>query len=259
MSKLAVVTGASRGIGAAVTDMLLTDGWSVVGLSRTAPEPRDGLYWFGADVADPDVVEDVLASNGIEEIDALVHCAGIRGPFGHFLDNKAEAWERTIQVNLIGTYRAVRACLTRLQKVEDGRVLLFSGGGAFSPEPNYSAYAASKGATIALVETLAEELSGSSVTINAVAPGFVATDIHQGTPHEHRQAAPDAMANVVACVRHLLGPQTQGLTGRTISAAWDDWRNLSPWTIPHIDNQGTRDRHMIAGLQRLLIHGRRAI
>jgi hypothetical protein len=86
-----------------------------------------------------------------------------------------------------------------------------------------------------------------------------ATGIHAGTPHEHRPAAPDAMSNVVGCVRHLLSPQAQGLTGRTISAQHDDWANITPWTIPHLGEMGRRDRHLIAGLQRLLMRGQRAI
>jgi NAD(P)-dependent dehydrogenase (short-subunit alcohol dehydrogenase family) len=257
--RLAVVTGVSHGIGAAVTDMLLAEGWGVVGLSRTPPAPRPGLYWFFCDISVPDVVTDILALAGIDTLDALVHCAGVRGPFGPFTENDPEAWAQTIQTNLMGTASVLRACLPLLQRSDDARVLLFSGGGAFSPEPMYSAYAATKGATVALMETLAEELSNTSTTINCIAPGFIATGIHKGTPHEHRPAAPDAMANVVGCVRHLLSPQTQGLTGRTVSAAWDDWRNLTPWTIPHLDRMGQRDRHLIAGLQRLLMRGRQAI
>jgi 3-oxoacyl-[acyl-carrier protein] reductase len=258
VTKLAVVTGVSHGIGAAVTDMLITEGWGVVGLSRTQPEPRDGLYWFACDVGD-DTATDILASAGIDNLDALVHCAGVRGPFGPFLENDPEAWAQTIQTNLMGTASVLRACLPLLQRTDDARVLLFSGGGAFTPEVGFSAYAATKGATVALMETLAEELSATPVTVNCIAPGFIATGIHKGTPHEHRRADPDAMGNVVGCVRHLLSPQAQGLTGRTISAAWDDWRNLTPWTIPHLGDMGKRDRHLIAGLQRLLMRGRQAI
>lgn len=258
--KRAIVTGASSGIGRAVTEMLLAEGWFVVGLSRTdSVIDHERFGWVPCDLSvDGDVVMSGWKWSTLP-VHALVHCAGIRGPFGPMVENDEDAWIQTIQTNLVGTYRVLKAALPLLQRSEDGRVLLFSGGGAFSPEPMYSAYAATKGATVALMETLAEELSNTSVTVNAVAPGFVATPIHKGTPHEHRQAAPDAMANVVACVRHLLSPQTQGLTGRTISAQHDDWRSLTPWTIPHLVNMGQRDRHLISGLERLLIRARRAI
>lgn len=258
----AIVTGCSRGIGRAVTEMLVQEHWYVLGLARTEPEDWQGFNWIATDLGQPDAMasaEAFLKDYGDHPFDALIHCAGIRGPFGDFLDNDADAWEQTIATNLIGTVRVLRAALPLLQKSDDARILLFSGGGAFGAEPGYSAYACTKGATVSLMETLAEELSNTSVTVNCVAPGFVPTDIHKGTPHEHRRAEPDAMDNAVACVRHLLSPAAQGLTGRTVSAAWDDWRNLTPWTIPHLENMGQRDRHLIAGLQRLLLRGKRAI
>lgn len=252
----AIVTGCSRGIGRAVTEMLISDGWDVLGISRTRPDIKHEQFsWWWFDVGN---TRDELVL-GDRPFDALVHCAGIRGPFGLFLENDPEAWAQTIATNLTGTARIVRAALPALLRSEDARVLLFSGGGAFSPEPGYSAYAASKGGTVALMETLASELTGTSVAVNAVAPGFVATDIHKGTPHEGRKAEPDAMANAVACVRHLLSPQTRGLTGRTISATWDDWRNITSWTLPHLGEMGTRDRHLISGLERLMIRSRRAV
>jgi NAD(P)-dependent dehydrogenase (short-subunit alcohol dehydrogenase family) len=132
--RLAVVTGVSHGIGAAVTDMLLAEGWGVVGLSRTPPEPRPGLYWFFCDVGIPDVVTDILALAGIDTLDALVHCAGVRGPFGPFLENDPEAWAQTIQTNLMGTASVLRACLPPLQRSGDARALLFSGGGTISAQ-----------------------------------------------------------------------------------------------------------------------------
>ena len=159
----------------------------------------------------------------------------------------------------MGTYDILRAALPLLQRSEDGRILLFSGGGAFSAEAGYSAYACTKAATVSLMETLAEELKGTTVSVNCVAPGFVATTIHDGTPNEGRADAPGAMERAVACVRHLLSPATKGLTGRTVSAQWDDFEHLNPWTIPLLGRMGERDRVKIACLEQLLIHGRRAV
>lgn len=273
----AIVTGASRGIGRAVTEMLLAEGWEVLGIARTMPdafahdERFSFLAWdLGQDPADYAQPKHLTGDSSTlyhpsnvlrddqDTYDALIHCAGVRGPFGPFVENKAEAWERTIATNLLGTARIVRAALPSLQRSEDGRILLFSGGGAFGPSPNYSAYAASKGAVVSLMEALAVELIDSPVTVNCVAPGFVATDIHKGTPHEG-QDDHGAMKRAVACVRHLLSPAAYGLSGRTVSAQFDEWEHLTPWTIPHLGDQGTRTRHLITDLERRVIRARRAM
>lgn len=254
----AIVTGASRGIGRAVTEMLLAEGWDVWGVSRTDPGiAHEAFWWVEWDLSDPAWGLNFVF--GTEPIDALVHCAGARGPHGPLTENDPDAWVQTIQTNLVGTYRVVKAALPLLQRAEDARILLFSGGGAFGPEPGYSAYAATKGATISLMETLAVELADTTVTVNAVAPGFIATDIHKGTPYEGRTEVLGAMANVVACVRHLLSPQARGLTGRTVSAQWDDWEQIAPWTMPYLGDQGMRMRHKIENLNAFMIRHKRAM
>lgn len=265
--RLIVVTGCSRGIGRAITEMLIADGDAVIGLSRTAPRPRDGLYWYEWDAQTGGTLADILASEGINDIDALVHCVGTQEPVGPISTSDPEAWAQSVNVNLIGTYRTVRAALPFLERSKDARILLFSGGGAFGARPNFSAYAASKAGVVALMEALAGELP-PNVTVNCVAPGFVPTDIHKPTlaagsetvghvEYQHATRSADgAMELVVACVRHLLSNNTKGLTGKSISAPYDDWLSLASWNVDAVNRSpvGTRSRHKLAGLNVLAKH-----
>lgn len=244
--KTALVTGGSRGIGLAVARMLISEGWLVAVLSRTRP-PRDlEAAWIKADVA-------TFAPPAPEwhplELDALVHCAAIQGPVGPLAECDPQAWAETIATNLIGTYHAVRAALPSLRRSEDGRILLFSGGGAFGPRENHTAYAASKSGVVALMETLAVELRHSTVTVNCVAPGYVPTTLHADPVDDDGEA----MRRAVACVRHLLGSTAHGLTGRTISAAFDDWASIDQTNVDRLNMSpmGTRRREPIALVGRL--------
>ncbi len=261
--KRALVTGASRGIGRAIVEMLLDDGWDVVGISRTMPPIADRAFeWVGADFSDGECrLEAVLRGFDGESFDALIHCVGAQEPVGSVEDTDPDAWERAIRTNLIGTYRVVKAALPALRRSEDARILVFSGGGAFSPRPNFSAYAASKGGVVALIEALAGELP-PNVTANCIAPGFVPTGIHAATlaagpdvvgTREHRHATRDgegAMETVLACVQHLLSDHTRGLTGKTVSAPYDHWHEIRAWNVDAVNRSpaGTRDRHKIPSL-----------
>lgn len=266
MNKLALVTGCSRGIGWAITEMLLAEGWFVLGLSRTSPPPRDGLFWFEWDAA-TDTLSDILGCEAWGVLDAVIHCAGTQEPVGAVANSDADAWAQSIVTNLIGTYRVIRAALPSLQLSADGRILLFSGGGAFSPRPFFSAYAAAKAGVVALMECLAGELP-PQVTVNCVAPGFVPTDIHAPTlaagadlvgtkEYRHATQTPNGeMERVVACVRHLLSGNAKGLTGKTISAPYDDWPTLATWNVEALNASpaGTRSRHLIQRLSRVTRH-----
>lgn len=266
VSKRALVTGCSRGIGLGVTKMLLSEGWSVVGVSRTFPEAMlqtdmERFAWVKADVGNGRlrwVLSDYL---GDQTLDAVVHCAAVQGPTGPLETSDTKAWIDAINVNLTGTYRVLRATLPHLHKSVDGRALLFSGGGAFNPRPDYTAYAASKAGVVAIMESLADELRHSTVTVNAVAPGYVPS----GMPGQWAAGKRDeALENAVACVRHLLSPATRGLSGKTVSAAFDDWRSIDPMTIVSVNAsvQGTRHRHPIqrvAEMTRAAMHSPAAV
>jgi 3-oxoacyl-[acyl-carrier protein] reductase len=172
-------------------------------------------------------------------VDVLINCAGAFGAIGPLETTDTDEWFGTFRVNVLGAYLMIKRSLPLLAASTDARILNVSGGGAFAPFPNYSAYACSKSAIVRLTECLAAELAPRGIAVNAVAPGFVATDAHlatlaagperAGSLHFRRtqsilQEGGADMALMVDCVRTLLSPCTAGLTGKTISANFDPWQ-----------------------------------
>jgi NAD(P)-dependent dehydrogenase (short-subunit alcohol dehydrogenase family) len=242
-----VVTGASSGIGAALTRALGEDGHLLFVCARRGERLGEvaretpGAQARVCDVAEEGEVEAFVqwVKEQTPHVDALINCAGAFGAIGPIEQTASAAWFETIRVNLFGTYLMVKHTLPLMEQSGDPRVLTLSGGGAFGAFPNYSAYASSKAAIVRLTECLASELAPRGIAVNALAPGFVATDAHEATMaagpdlagalHYRRTEAILAeggarMADVIACVRVLLSPATHGLTGKTISANFDPWQ-----------------------------------
>lgn len=241
--KRALVTGCTSGIGQAVMMGLLGDGWEVLGLSRNRPigVRHPHFDWVGVDLGIPYHLSLYLPNKLVgKPLDALVHCAATYGPVGRFDQTSMSVWSWCIKVNLLGTANLLALVLPFLAESDDGRALLFSGGGAFGARPRYSAYAASKAGVVALMESVAPDIL--PVTVNCIAPGFVATAIHAATLKAGpEKAGEDEYAKVITetqpfgeekyrvvdCVRHLLGPDTRGLTGKTISVPHDAWQAIT--------------------------------
>ena len=249
--KRALVTGGGRGIGRAIACRLSQDGADVAIIGRTASAlletvqrlPGSGRSWqAAADVSDPRQVDGALSEllRGWGGVDVLVNNAGVQGPVGPLHQVPVDAWLRTLQVNLGGCYLCTRQVLPGMLERGWGRIINLSGGGAVSPRPRYSAYSASKAAVVRLTETLAAELTGTGVCVNAVAPGAVNTRMLaetlaageaagaralQEAQQQQRTGGvdPEVPARLVA---FLASPRSEGLTGRLLSAVWDPWEDL---------------------------------
>lgn len=239
-----LVTGGSAGIGLEVSRELARRGARVVIASRdlgAVHSAVSGLDGDGHEGLALDVSDDGGWRNALEAIDAggplhgLVTAAGELGPIGLLEDLAPAALAHTIAVNLTGTMLALHHALPRLKR-SGGRAVTFSGGGATSPLPRYDAYAVSKAGVVRLTENVA---AASEVEINCVAPGFVATRIHDGTLRAGPAAAGTAYhertlaslaeggvpaADAAALVCFLLSDAAAGITGRLLSAQWDPWR-----------------------------------
>ena len=230
----ALVTGASRGIGAAVARALARDGWRV-GVNyrsdRSGAEAvvsdieRDGgeAVALAADVADPGAPEELfgaLESRFDGPVLVLVNNAGIsRDDLTPSLDD--EAWNAVLETNLTAAFRLTRRALRAMLRARSGRIVNVSSAVALRANPGQANYAAAKAGLIALTKTSAVEVARRGVTVNAVAPGLIETDFIGGASKEIVQAIParriGTPEEVAACVRFLTSDEASYVTGAVLT------------------------------------------
>jgi NAD(P)-dependent dehydrogenase (short-subunit alcohol dehydrogenase family) len=246
-----VVTGASSGIGAAIANDLANSGHRVFACSRNldgltqAFRDNPSVAYAACDSSkEADVLQFVDWIGGqADHVDVLINCAGGFGAIGAIDRVDSKEWIRTVSENILGSFLPSKHFLPLLQKSEAPQIINFSGGGAFGPFPNFSAYACAKAAIVRLTETLAIELSPYGISVNAIAPGLIKTNAHNATlaagPERagalqfkrterlmregDDEASTGRLEQVKQCVRSLISPAYRGLTGKTISANFDPW------------------------------------
>jgi 3-oxoacyl-[acyl-carrier protein] reductase len=228
----ALVTGASRGIGAATALMLAADGWPVRVNYRSdeegakkvvaAIEAEGGTatLWQG-DVADAEAISRMVEPGDEGPVLVLVNNAGVR------VDNLSpsltdEDWATVIDTNLTATFRATRAALPRMMRARFGRVINVSSVAGIRANPGQANYSASKAGVIGFTKTVAAEVARRGVTVNAVAPGVIETaftkdvlegDLAKAIP-ARRVGTPEEVA---ACIRFLASAQASYVTGTTLT------------------------------------------
>ena len=180
--RTAVVTGASRGIGAAVARRLAEDGVTVFG-TATRPESAEAIAEALAahggrglvlDQSDPDSVAALVASTG--PVDILVNNAGVTAD-GLLLRMKDEQWDAVMETNLGGVFRLCRAYTRGMMKARWGRIVNLGSVVASMGNPGQANYCAAKAGLEGLTRSLAQELGSRGITVNVVAPGFIDTDM----------------------------------------------------------------------------------
>lgn len=191
--RVAIVTGGSRGIGKAIIELLSEFGAHVVvnyvrheaaALAAVDAAQERGVEAIAvrADVSKPLEAQQLAEAtrDRFRRIDILVCNAGIWE--GAPLDQMSEQlWDSTMDINLKGTWTACRAVVPQMKQQRSGRIVILTSTAGQRGEANYSNYAASKGAQIAFTKSLAEELGEWGINVNAVAPGWVDTEMTQKT------------------------------------------------------------------------------
>ncbi|MGY0634420.1 3-oxoacyl-ACP reductase FabG [Luteimonas sp. A478] len=232
--EIALVTGASRGIGASIADLLAEQGATVIG-TATSQAGADALaarlatigtgHGRVLDVADGDAIDALIAEVGKEfgAISILVNNAGITRD-NLLMRMKDEDWQAILDTNLTSVYRASKAVMRGMMKARKGRIINIASVIGVMGNAGQSNYAAAKAGVIAFSKSLAREIGSRGVTVNVVAPGFIATDMTRDLPEDAKQEMSKQIAlgrlgdpaDVAAAVAFLAGPSAAYITGETL-------------------------------------------
>lgn len=236
MTRVALVTGASRGIGAAIARELSSDGYAVAinyarsadlaeGLAEEIVASGGSAYAVQADVADADAVTSMFATvtDQLGPVSVLINNAGITED-GLLLRMGVDQWDRVLSTNLRSVYLCTKAALKPMLRARAGRIISVSSISGISGNPGQSNYAASKAGIIGFTKSIAKEVGSRGITVNAVAPGFIATDMTEalgeavtegvtGQISLGRLGQPNEVASVV---RYLASDDASYITGQTI-------------------------------------------
>jgi NAD(P)-dependent dehydrogenase (short-subunit alcohol dehydrogenase family) len=249
-----LITGASQGLGKAIARACVSEGAHVLlcardpqALASTVAELSAAapgrLHSLAVDVCDPAAIGKAVdfAAAKLPNFCGLVNNAGIWGPKGAVEDVTWDEWRYAIEVNLFGVVHACRAAVPRFRARGYGKIVNLSGGGATAPMPRLSAYAASKAAVVRFTETLAGEVREARIDVNALAPGALNTkmldellaagpeqvgEYYQRALKQKESGGSSLERAADLCVR-LLSSDTDGITGKLISAVWDPWESLA--------------------------------
>lgn len=232
---IALVTGASRGIGRAIAEALGTQGMTVIGTATSesgAAAISEALANAGIqgrgmclDVSDDASVESVVKAIGVEfgTVTVLVNNAGITRD-NLLMRMKAEEWDAVLNTNLTSLYRVCKACLRPMMKAKTGRIINIASVVGASGNAGQTNYAAAKAGMVGFTKSLAQEVGSRGITVNAVAPGFIDTDMTRELPEAQREALLAAIPlarlgqpeEIAAAVAFLASAAGGYITGETI-------------------------------------------
>ncbi|MBB1061121.1 3-oxoacyl-ACP reductase FabG [Marilutibacter spongiae] len=231
--EIALVTGASRGIGAAIADELAAQGATVIGTATSesgAAAIGERLAAHGGqgrvvDVADPAAIDALIEgiAKEVGAISILVNNAGITRD-NLLMRMKDDDWQSILDTNLTSVYRTSKAVMRAMMKARKGRIINIASVVGVTGNAGQANYAAAKAGIIAFSKSLAKEIGSRGVTVNVVAPGFIDTDMTRSLPEDAKNAmlAQIALgqfgqpADIARAVAFLAGPSASYITGETL-------------------------------------------
>jgi NAD(P)-dependent dehydrogenase (short-subunit alcohol dehydrogenase family) len=246
---VAVVTGASRGLGRLIalelaktgTNLLLVgrDKEQLLATAKTLKGVRVALV--EADLADSWAVDQIArVAHDFGGADILINNAAMQRPIGNSWDVSASAFNETFHLNFSVPAALCRALIPGMIAKGEGWIVNLSGGGATSPRPMFSAYGAAKTALVRFGETLASECAENGVRVNSVAPGAFKSGMTEAVLQAGSIAGQNeallanrlmledsgAAEKAAALIAYLVAGEGRDVTGKLISAVWDDWQHL---------------------------------
>jgi 3-oxoacyl-[acyl-carrier protein] reductase len=252
--KVCLITGASRGLGAQIAELFWQNGASLLLVARSKKLLEQRIELLGrrnaqmifpieADLSDPSSAEHIIgtAHAYVPQLHIVVNNAAIQGPVGVVWSNDWSEWTTALQVDFISPARLCSLAIPWLSQVEGTKIINISGGGAVTPRPRFSAYASAKSALVRFSETISAETGGLGIDVNCVAAGAMNTqmleEIVKSGPELAGQKEYDQALSTIntggtihraaSLCLFLASAQSDGISGKLISAVWDPWESLS--------------------------------
>lgn len=281
MSRFALITGGSKGLGAHLFRRFWLDGYSLVVVARNKVDIHavlDGLPKrndqsatpMACDLADATKIATLLASirTTIPYLDVLVNNAAIQGPIGPLRENDLSAWQQALQVNLLAPVALCQGLIPLMKRPRGASIINLSGGGATGPRANFSAYATAKAGLVRFSDTLADELKGDGIRVNCIAPGAMRTAMLQEVLQKGDSAGTRevslasevfakggaSMDRVADLALFLASDASKGISGKLISAVWDNWEQW-PQHLDELSQSDVYTLRRIAGRDRGFVWG----
>jgi len=282
--RFVLITGASRGLGKVLSWRFAKEGYGLCLVAQKEKrlnelsielkqQFKNEIQLISCDLGNSMDI-DVLINKTLQKLprlDVLINNAAIQGSIGPLWENDLDSWKSVINVNLMAPMALCRAFVPWMEANAGGSIINLSGGGATGPRPNFSAYASSKAALVRFSETLAEEVKTQSISVNCVAPGTMKTSmmneiIEKGSEKSGEKEFSNAekvigeggvsMDHVADLIVFLASKRNRRITGKLISAVWDNWEEW-PNHLDELNKSDVYSLRRITGRDRAMDWGDR--